>query len=195
MNRFIQAHGHGLARAKQGYAYLSVYSSNKFGIRALPPGAGASRLIVLYQVSLPSAPVLFASEVFQFWNLARTHYRQRLFSRTRQDSVVYASWLSALSRYSSNTHQGAALWPLAGGGVEDQVRMILFPWSYRVAHRRCGASLLPRFKGIPSSYGPVGEYLGSLPVGSVPLTRVIDQHTERSVLRLKVPLLCTTGSL
>jgi hypothetical protein len=164
MNRFIQAHGHGLARAKQGYAYLSVYSSNKFGIRALPPSAGASRLIVLYQVSLPSAPVLFASEVFQFWNLARTHYRQRLFSRTRQDSVVYASWLSALSRYSSNTHQGAALWPLAGGGVEDQVRMILFHFRHV-----CSMKIFEQFTkytalghiGLPTDDAALVSYLAS----------------------------------
>ena len=46
-------------------------------------------------------------------------------------------------------------------------------WLCRNASRRRAACRLPRFQGIPSYHRPVGEYLGSLHIGSVRLTRVI----------------------
>ena len=98
---------------KQGYTSLGAYSSSKFGVRALTQCAGAPRPILL---SLPSAPVLFArlnvpgSKLSSGIRCAR-HYRQRLFSRTRQDSVVYVSSTSLSGTPCSNTYQGMVLWP------------------------------------------------------------------------------------
>src|ERR1700679_3897095 len=56
------------------------------------------------------------------------HYRQRLFSRTRQDSVVYAFVViyPFQDMVLTPNLSGDGIVAMAGAGIEDQVRMILF---------------------------------------------------------------------
>ena len=84
---------------KQGQASLSAYSASKFGIRALTqcagacffPGSGAVRVLKRFRsLRVRSAP----------------HYRQRLCSRTRQDTNVYVSSPSSKNMFLTGTYQG-----------------------------------------------------------------------------------------
>ena len=154
---------------KQGYASLSAYSSSKFGIRALTQCAGASHLTHPSYTLPLRLRCCSPAEAFRVKNPALEFGAHGITVNAYAPGPVKTPLCTLsthpLSRHSSNAYQGMALWPWLV--LESRIRYTHDPiplprhvcsttmfwtvykgyctWSYRVAHRRCSASLLPLF--------------------------------------------------